>query len=49
MDNVVMDRNIERRDESYIGKRVERMEVRGRKGRGRPKRKWERLCESRLE
>jgi hypothetical protein len=28
------------RDESYIGKRVERMEVRGRKGRGRPKKRW---------
>jgi hypothetical protein len=29
-----------RRDESYIGKRVERMKVRGRKGRGRPKKRW---------
>jgi hypothetical protein len=25
---------------SYIGKRVERMKVRGRKGRGRPKERW---------
>jgi hypothetical protein len=25
---------------NYIGKRVERMEVRGRKGRGRPKKRW---------
>jgi hypothetical protein len=32
--------HVERRDESYIGKRVERMKVRGRKGRGRPKKRW---------
>uniref|UniRef100_A0A8D8XLD5 Endonuclease-reverse transcriptase n=1 Tax=Cacopsylla melanoneura TaxID=428564 RepID=A0A8D8XLD5_9HEMI len=32
--------HVERRDESYIGKRVQRMEVRGRKGRGRPKKRW---------
>jgi hypothetical protein len=30
----------ERSDEIYIGKRVERMQVRGRKGRGRPKKRW---------
>jgi hypothetical protein len=32
--------HVERRDESYIGKRVDRMEVRGRKGRRRPKKTW---------
>jgi hypothetical protein len=25
---------------AYIGKRVEKIEVRGRKGRGRPKKRW---------
>jgi hypothetical protein len=32
--------HVKRTDESYIGKRVESMEVRGRKGRGRPKKRW---------
>jgi hypothetical protein len=34
---------------TYIGLRVERMEVRGRKGQSRPKKKVEVFCESRLE
>jgi hypothetical protein len=32
--------HVERRDESCIGKRVERMKVRGRRGRGRSKKRW---------
>ena len=32
--------HVERRDEDYVGKRVERMIVRGRVGRGRPKKRW---------
>ncbi|KAL1447828.1 hypothetical protein WDU94_001914 [Cyamophila willieti] len=32
--------HVERRDESYIGKRIENIIERGRKGRGRPKKRW---------
>jgi hypothetical protein len=32
--------HVQSRDESYIGTRVERMEVRGRQGRGRLKKRW---------
>lgn len=32
--------HVDRRDESYIGKRIESLIVRGRKGRGRPKKRW---------
>jgi hypothetical protein len=35
------------KEESSIGKRVKRKEVRGRKGRGRPKKRVEGLRESR--
>jgi hypothetical protein len=30
-----------RRDEDYIGKRVSRIKVEGRRARGKPKKKWE--------
>ncbi|KAL1446274.1 hypothetical protein WDU94_005601 [Cyamophila willieti] len=32
--------HVERRDESYIGKRIENIIERGRKGRGRSKKRW---------
>ena len=32
--------HVTRREENYIGKRVMRMEVQGRRKRGRPKRRW---------
>ena len=31
---------VKRRDDDYVGKRVMRMEVEGRRKRGRPKRRW---------
>ena len=40
--------HVQRRDESYIGRRIESIIVRGRKGRGRPKKRW-RNCEKRKD
>lgn len=33
--------HVMRRDEEYVGKRVGRIEVPGRRARGRPKKRWE--------
>ncbi|KAI5715080.1 hypothetical protein M8J77_010243 [Diaphorina citri] len=32
--------HLERRDEDYIGKQIEKLEIRGRRKRGRPKKRW---------
>uniref|UniRef100_A0A8D9A964 Endonuclease-reverse transcriptase n=1 Tax=Cacopsylla melanoneura TaxID=428564 RepID=A0A8D9A964_9HEMI len=41
--------HVMRRDEDYVGKRVRRMEVAGRRARGRPKKKWEHCVTKDLE
>uniref|UniRef100_A0A8D9EQC2 Endonuclease-reverse transcriptase n=1 Tax=Cacopsylla melanoneura TaxID=428564 RepID=A0A8D9EQC2_9HEMI len=41
--------HVMRRDEDYVGKRVRKMEVSGRRARGRPKKKWEHCVTKDLE